>query len=184
MNNERAKKVTPAWNDVKARLVEFDQVHILALLHDLYASSKESQLFLQTRLGLGSDILKPYKQTISRNLWPNFSRGECISISATKRAISDYKKAIGKPEELAELMTYYCEQAAGFSHDVGYDDDAYFSSLVNMFAQVLKIAAHLPKEQRDNYLKRLSEVTNISNNLGDCIGSVMTDLLEDYQFDA
>jgi hypothetical protein len=56
--------------------------------------------------------------------------------------------------------------------------------LVNMFAQVLKIAAHLFKEQRDNYLKRLGEVTNISNNLGDCIGSVMTDLLEDYQFDA
>jgi hypothetical protein len=65
-----------------------------------------------------------------------------------------------------------------------FDDDAYFSSLVNMFAQVLKIAAHLFKEQRDNYLKRLGEVTNISNNLGDCIGSVMTDLLEDYQFDA
>jgi hypothetical protein len=184
MNNERAKKVTPAWNDVKARLVEFDQVHILALLHDLYASSKESQLFLQTRLGLGSDILKPYKQTISRNLWPNFSRGECISISAAKRAISDYKKAIGKPEELAELMTYYCEQAAGFSHDVGFDDDAYFSSLVSMFAQVLKIAAHLPKEQRDNYLKRLGEVRNISNNLGDRIGSAMNELFEDDQFHA
>ena len=68
MEIKHTKKVAPAWNDVKAKLVEFDQVGILSLLRDLYASSKESQLFLQTRLGLGSDILKPYKQTISRNL--------------------------------------------------------------------------------------------------------------------
>jgi hypothetical protein len=114
----------------------------------------------------------------------NFSKGECISISGAKRAISDYKKTNGKPEGLAELMTYYCEQAAGFSHDVGYDDDAYFSSLLSMFAQVLKIAAHLPKEQRDNYLMRLVQVRNISKNLGSSIGTEMTDLLEDYQFDA
>ena len=132
--NERVKKVTPPWHEVKARLVEFDQARIISLLHDLYASSKESQQFLQKKLGLGSDILKPYKQTISRNLWPNFSRGECISISAAKRAISDYKKAIGKPEGLAELMTYFCELASGFSHDVDLDDDAYLSSLVRMFA--------------------------------------------------
>lgn len=36
---ECAKKVTPSWHEVKARLVEFDQVGILALMHDLYSSS-------------------------------------------------------------------------------------------------------------------------------------------------
>ena len=81
-------------------------------------------------------------------------------------------------------MTYFCELASGFSHDVDLDDDAYLSSLVRMFAQVLKIVVHLPKEQRDGYLKRLGEVRNIINNLGDRIGSGMSDLFEDYQFDA
>lgn len=34
-----------------------------------------------------------------------------------KKAISDYKKAIGPPEALAEWMVYFCEQVAGFSSD-------------------------------------------------------------------
>jgi hypothetical protein len=30
---------------------------------------------------------------------------------------------------LAELMVFYCEQAAGFSIDLGYQDESYFDAL-------------------------------------------------------
>ena len=34
-------------------------------------------------------------------------------------AVSDYRKAVGEPEGLLELMVFYCERGAGFCSDVG-----------------------------------------------------------------
>jgi hypothetical protein len=57
-------------------------------------------------------------------------RKQNTSVSRAKQAISDYKKAVGQPEGLAELMVFYCEQAAGFCSDTGNDDEGYFDALV------------------------------------------------------
>ena len=70
----KPKKAAPSWSDVKARLAEFDRTALLGLVQDLYAASKDNQAFLHTRLGLGSDVLDPYKATIDRWLWPNVYR--------------------------------------------------------------------------------------------------------------
>jgi hypothetical protein len=64
------------------------------------------------------DVLEPYKKTIDRWLWPDVLRKQDTSISKAKQAISDYKKAGGEPEGLAELMVFYCERAAGFCSDI------------------------------------------------------------------
>jgi len=55
------KRSTPSWSDVKTSLAEVDRAGLLRLLHDLYAANKDSQTFLQARLGLDDDVLKPYK---------------------------------------------------------------------------------------------------------------------------
>lgn len=117
-----AKKTTLSWSNVKAKLVDFDRAGLLGLVQDLYAASKDNQTFLHARFGLGDDVLKPYKTTIDRWLWPDMFKNQDTSVSKAKRAISDYKKAIGQPEGLAELMVFYCERAAGFSDDVGLQD--------------------------------------------------------------
>ena len=39
---------------------------------------------------------------------------QLISISKAKKAITDYKKAIGRPDGMAELSIFYCEEAFGF----------------------------------------------------------------------
>ena len=100
---------------------------------------KKNQAFLHARLGLGEDVLEPYKKTIDRWLWPDVFRRQETSVSKAKQAISDYKKALGDPEGLAELMVFYCERAAGFSKDVSHDDASYFDPLVRMLEQSLKI---------------------------------------------
>src|SRR5471030_3431524 len=180
---ERGKKVrkAPIWGDVKTKLADFDRAGLLALLQDMYGASKDNQAFLHARFGLGADILKPYKTTISRWLWPDISRNQDTSISKAKKAIADYKKPVGRPEDLAELMTYYCEQAVGFSNEVGLADEGYFDSLVPMFAQVLKLAMSLPVEERGTLLGRLDQVRRISHNFGYGVGDEMDELLEDYQ---
>ena len=80
-------------------------------------SCKDNQTSLHARFGLGDDVLKPYKTTIDRWLWPDMFKNQDTSVSKAKKAISEYKKAIGQPEGLAELIVIYSERAAGFSDD-------------------------------------------------------------------
>lgn len=165
------------WSNVKVSLADFDQDGLLGLVRDLYASSHANQAFLHARLGLGGDVLEPYKATISRWLWPDVFKNQDTSVAKAKKAIADYRQAVGQPEGLAELMVFYCQQAAGFYADVGMDDEGHFDALVRMFGQALTATLKLPAEQRDALLSRLDEVRRISHDFGYGVGDEMDDLL-------
>ena len=140
----KPKKAAPGWSDVKARLAEFDRAGLLGLVQDLYAASKDNQAFLHTRFDLGDDVLDLYKATIDRWLWPDVYRNQNFSVSKAEKAISDYKKASGHPEGLAELMVFFCERGAGFCREFGVDDEAFMAALDRMFEQALKQVAAQP----------------------------------------
>jgi len=70
-------------------------------------------------------------------------RNQEISVAKAKQAISNYRKAIGEPAGLAELMVSFCENAAGLCNDVGYQDEGYFDALVHMFEQALNVTRQL-----------------------------------------
>jgi len=152
----------------------------MSLIQDLYAAHKDNQTFLHTRFGLGEDVLKPYKETLDRWLWPDAVRNQDTSIAKAKQAISSYRKAVGEPAGLAELMVFYCERAAGFSNDVGYQDEGYFDALVHMFEQALKVTPQLYAGDRDALIVRLDRVRTISHNLGYGVGDAMDSLLVNY----
>ena len=177
-----AKKTNPTWTDVKAKLVYFDRDGLLGLVQDLYAANKNNQIFLHARFNLGGDVLKPYKAIISRWLCPDILNNQDYSVAKAKKAISDYKKAIGQAERLAELMVYYCECVTGFSNNVGIEDESYLDALVRMFEQALKAVAALPETQRDPLWARLDAVRRVSHdNLGYGVGEDMDDLLAEYR---
>lgn len=178
------KKSSPTWSDVKAKLGDFDRAGLIGLVQDLYAGSKDNQAFLHARFGLGGDVLKPYKTTIDRWLWPDLFKNQDTSVAKAKKAISDYRKAIGQPEGMAELMVFYCERAAGFSDDVGLQDEGYFDALVRMFEQALKVAVTLPEEAQAELLPRLDTVRRVSHNFGYRVGDDMDDLLAGHGVDA
>lgn len=164
------KKSTPSWNDVKTGLADVNRAGLLGLVQDLYAASKDNQNFLHARLGLGEDVLKPYKLTIDRWLCPDAYKNQDYSVAKAKKPIADYKKAIGQPAGLAELMVFYCEQATGFSSGFGLDDAGYYSALVRMFEQALNILVRLPEPQRETFLDRLDDVRVTGQNMGWGVG--------------
>lgn len=174
------KKNVPCWSDVKTKLSDFDRAGLIALVQDLYAANKDNQAFLHARFALGGDVLKPYKATIDRWLWPDVFKNQDTSVAKAKKAVSDYKKAIGQPEGLAELMVFFCERAAGFSDDVGLQDEGYFDALVRMFEQALKVIRALPENQRTELHRRLDAVRRISHNFGYGVGDDMDDLLAEH----
>jgi hypothetical protein len=177
-NREPAK---PSWKDVKAELANFDRPGLLSLIQDLYAAHKDNQTFLHTRLGLGEDVLLPYKETLDRWLWPDPMRNQDTSVAKAKQAISSYKKAVGDPAGLAELMVFYCERAAGFCSDVGFQDDVYFDALVRMFQQALEVISQLPPGDRPTLIDRLDTVRTDSHDFGYGVGDDMDSLLAKYE---
>ncbi|MDO9114509.1 MAG: hypothetical protein Q7U63_12050 [Polaromonas sp.] len=171
---------TPSWSDVKIKLVDLDRAGLIGLVRDLYAAGKDNQAFLHARFALDHDLLKPYKATIDRWLWPDVFKNQGTSVAKAKKAIADYRKAIGQPEGLAELMVLFCERAAGFSSDIGLQDDGYFDALVRMFEHALKVITALPEGQRPALWARLDEVRRIRHNFGYGVGDDMDELLAEY----
>jgi hypothetical protein len=177
------KKAKPTWIDLKAKLADVDRAGLLALIQHLYAASKDNQAFLHARLHLGDDVLKPYKATIDRWLWPDMFKNQNISVAKAKKAIADYNKAMGSVEGLAELMVFYCEQDSGFCAEVGQDDEGHFDALVLMFEQALKTIATLAETQRPALWARLAVVRDRSHNLGYRVGDDMDELLGEHAGD-
>ena len=162
----------------------FDRAGLLGLIQDLYAASKDNQAFLHARLHLGDDVLKPYKAAIDRWLWPDVLKNQNTSVAKAKKAITDYKKASGTADGLAELMVFYCERASGFSCNVGLDDEAYLSALVRMFEQALKAVATLPQTQRPALWSRLRVARDRSDDIGYGVRDDMDALLTEHGADA
>lgn len=125
-------------------------------------------------------MLEPYKATIDRWLWPDVLHKQNTSVTKAKQAIGSYKKAVGEPAGLAELMVFYCEQAAGFCDDLGYDDEAYFMALVRMFEQALLAGRTLPAGEWDALRDRLDRVRGISHNFGYGVGDDLDSLFAKY----
>ncbi len=130
---KRKPRSQPAWTDIKARLAGFDRRGLMGLIQDLYAAHKENRTFLHARFGVGSDALRPYKETLDRWLWPDVCGTRIRPWQKPNRPSRGYRKAVGDPAGLAELMVFYCERAAGFCNDLGNQDEGYFDALVGMF---------------------------------------------------
>jgi hypothetical protein len=177
---KRESNSEPTWTDVKAKLAAFDRTALLDLIHHLYAAHRDNQAFLHARFGLGEDVLEPYKKTLARWLWPDPFRNQDTSVSKAKQAISDYKKAVGDPPGLAELMVFYCEQAAGYCHDIGYQEEGFFDALLRMFEQALQSANTLPASGRGSLIARLNRVREISHAFGYGVGDDMDYLVGKY----
>jgi hypothetical protein len=174
--NQRQKS-QPRWTDVKAELKSFDRPALLDLIQNLYRAHKDNQTFLHARFGLGEDMLRPYKETIDRWLWPDAFSRQVPPVLKAKQAISNYKKAVGDPAGLADLMVFYCEQASGFASDLGYQDESYLNALVRMFDQALIIATTLPASGRDALVARLDRVRTIGHKCGNGVRDDMDSIL-------
>jgi hypothetical protein len=162
----RSKNASPTWSDVRAALLDFNRAGLRWLVQDLYAASKDNQAFLHARLGLGRDHLRPFKVSISRWISPDLMKAQHISVSKAKKAIADYEKAVGRPDGMAELSIFYCEEAFGFLESCSMEDESYFAALIRMYGPSLEIASSLPPAERSSYLDRLGRLRARGKNVG------------------
>ena len=153
-----SKDASPTWSDVRAALLHLDRAGPLGLVQDLYTASKDNQAFLRARLGLGHDQLQAFKASISSWICPDVMKNQPISVSKAKKAIADYKKAIGRPEGMAELSIFYCEEAVGFLESCSIDNEKYLAALIRMYGRSLEIVSSLPPAECSTYIERLDRL--------------------------
>jgi hypothetical protein len=173
------KRKDATWSDVKFGLAQFDRAGLIGLVKVLYASRPENRAFVAARLRIGSDPLTPFKTVISRWTFPDITRGQDVSVAKAKKAIADYRKAIGQPEGMAELSTYYCEEAARMVRDCRMEDEAYYSALVRMYEQALSQAATLQPDVRDKILRRLDSVRGSLHDVGWGVSDAVNEIWHD-----
>jgi hypothetical protein len=162
----RSKNASPTWSDVRAALLDFDSAGLRGLVQDLYTASKDNQAFLHARLGLGHDQLQPFKACISNWICPDVMKNQPISVSKAKKAIADYKKAIGRPDGMAELSIFYCEEAFCFLESCSMEDETYFAALIRMYGRSLEFLSSLPAAERATYLERLDKLRSRARTVG------------------
>ena len=162
----RSKIVSPTWSNVRAALTDFDRAGLRGLVQDLYTASKDNQAFLHARLGLGHEQLQPFKASISKWISPDPIKGHPISVSKAKRAIADYKKAIGRTDGMADLSIFYCEEAFVFLESCSIEDEGYFAALIRMYGRSLELVSSLPPAERSSYLDRLGRLRSRGRNVG------------------
>jgi hypothetical protein len=93
-----------------------------------------------------------------------------MSVAKAKKAIANYKKALGQPEGLAELTVFYCEEVFAFLAGCGMDDEGFFDSLVWMFEQAVKYVQALPADQQPDFFARLNRVRQLGQDVGWGVG--------------
>jgi hypothetical protein len=163
--------------------MDFDRTGLEGLVQDLYAASKDNRAFLHARLGLGPDQLQPFKASISNWICPDIMKNQPVSISKAKRAIADYKKAIGRPDGMAELSIFYCEEAFSFLESCSLQDERYFVALIRMYERSLKLVLNLPATERATYIERLNKLRSRGRHVGWGVQDELNSLWYDAELD-
>jgi len=166
-----------SWKDVKQILSGKNSDELLTLINDLYALSKENKNFIHARYSITGDPLKPYKILIEQSIYPDFNKP--LKLSVGRKAISDYKKAIGDPIGILELMVFYIECGNRFTVDYADIDEQFYNSVESMFDKVIKILNKSKQDIIDKFLPRLRAIVKNAHGIGWGYYDYLSDVLEE-----
>ena len=181
-----ARKEQPArsWRDVRAVLNNADHNDLLKLIGDLYALRKENQDFLHARFLRDASALAPYKETIKHYISPAEPWKTPVKISIARKAISDYRKAVGDPEGLAELMLFYVECGVNFTLEFGDIDEAFYTSVIRVFSDGMKMLNRCEEDVVSRLLPRFEGAIHSTADMGWGFHDSLRDTFEAYFPDA
>jgi len=161
-----AEKKKETWTDVKKIIAEKDKKELIKLVGDLYRLNKANKTFLHTRFPVGEVSLEPYYKIVSDALYPDPPWKKPVSLSAGKKAISDYFKATNDKVGEIALMIYYVEMGTRFTSEYGDMDENFYYSLESVFGKAIDELNSQPEEVIDEFLPLLEEIRDMANNVG------------------
>ena len=162
----RKKQPARSWKDIRAVLNNAGHKDLLNLVGDLYALRKGNQDFLNARYLKDASTLVPYKETIEHYISPAEPWKNPVKTSLARKAISDYRKAVGDPEGLAELMLFYVECGVNFTLEFGDIDEAFYCSVESVFSDGMKMLDRCEQDVIDKLLPRFEGAVHSTADVG------------------
>ena len=153
------------WKVVRSKLEKISPRDLIGIIKQLYDLSSKNELFLETRFGNRYAGFEKYQKIIEESICPREPWKKDISLSTGRKAISDYKKAVGDPVGLLELMIYYCECGVNFTLEFGDIDERFYMSIEPMFESALKLLQKHP-EYKDGFLERIEAIVHRTQGMG------------------
>ncbi len=177
-----AEKMTSAhsWKDIRAVLSKADNKDVLKLVGELYALRKENLEFLHARYLKDDRALGPYKETIAQSISPAEPWKTLVKISQARKAISDYRKAAGDPENLADLMLFYVECGVTYIQEWEDADEAFYSSLVSVFTDGMEMLDRCDQNAIRRLLPRFEEAVQSTAEMIWSFHDSLCDIFEIY----
>jgi hypothetical protein len=175
---ENTKPEKPVkWSAVKKILASKEPKELLALIKDLYSLNKQNKTFLHTKYTL-VDPVKPYMEIIAECISLDYKKP--INLAGAKKAISQYRKAVGDPKGILELMVFYVECGNDLTCEYGDIDEKFYCSLESVFHNALQALAKSDIETIEEYLPRLQTIVEKAENIGWGYYDTIIELLYDY----
>ncbi len=171
------KQKPPTWTDVKKVLAELRTEELINTINDLYKLRKENKLFLHTRYGLIESPLVDYEGKIVNAINP--LKAKKISFRDARAVLSDYKKAIGDPEKVAELMVFYCTECTRCIKRFGVWEQ-YAAGTINIWFDTLKYIQDLPRPQYDKFWEKLATAQKLMGQTGWGVSDYIDDYMHQY----
>ena len=161
----RPEQGSHSWRDVRAVLANASHRDLLSLVGELYALRKDNRDFLHARFVKDADVLAPYKEAIEHSISPAEPWKHPVRLSVGRKAISDYRKAVGNPDGLAELMLFYAECGVNFMLEFDHIDEPFFKSVVNVYADGLEFLTQCEQEVIDDLLPRFANTVQATEDM-------------------
>lgn len=181
----------PTWKTVKTEIAHWDQKRLLGLVQDLYGLNRTNADFLHARLLGGSDghALEPYKKRIQTAVCPKEPWKQDVRLSEGRKAIAEYRKAIGDTHGLLELMIHYVSCGNDFTLEFGDIDEPFYNGMCSMVGQFCKL---LIKEGDHDLAREFiplldAEFQRIDGQMGwgypDEVGDQLADIKDAFNLD-
>ncbi len=168
-----------SWKDVRSKLYEISKEDLISLVKELYQLNEQNQLFLETRFGDRKEGLEEYKLIIEESICPSEPWKRDVSLSTGRKAIRDYKKALGDPEGLIDLMVYYCECGVIFTNQFGDIDERFYASIESMYKDALEL---LQKHHRykNKFIARVQKIVEDTRDIGWGFHDILRETYQEY----
>jgi len=165
-SRRRKEEPKSSWSAVKSAMSGFDREALFGLIRDLYGLSAANKQFVDARLGLGRDPLAHCKKVVAECIAPDAFSKRPIQIAQAKKAISDYRKAVGDTRGELELMVHFVECGNQFTLEYGDIDEGFYDALVHMYVRAARVTKGLPPPDQQPFRDRLRELTESSAGIG------------------
>jgi hypothetical protein len=155
-----------AWLTIKETLNHCSQRDLLHLIQELYHFSPDNKRFLTARFvrEANMDSLTEYKKIIQHNVCPEPPKP--LRLAVARKAVSDYKKAIGDTVGVLELSLYYVEQGAKFTDLYGDINEPFYMSVESMFQSAMKLLASMSPDSQQSFFPRIRQIMKIASKTG------------------